>query len=330
MTDRATLTDRYIDAAMRTVPERQRPDLAAELRGSIADQIDARVEAGEQTDAAEHAVLTELGDPDELAAGYTDRPLWLVGPRYYLDWWRLLKLLLWIVPVCAAFGVALGTTISGQSIGEIIGTTIGVTFSVIVHVAFWTTLVFAIIERSTGGADIRLTGEWTPDRLPERRETGARLSDLVASLVLLALVAGAVLWDRFLGLVFLDGEWMPALSPALWPWWIAALLAYLVVEAVFAVVLYARRAWTVPLAVVNGVLNLLLAVAALWLLWDGRLVNPEVTARLVELAGPGVFGAGGVVTIVIGFVIAGIASWDTIDGALKAVRARRTTSRVVE
>ncbi len=116
-----TLTDRYVDAAMRTVPEKQRADLGAELRASIDDQVDARVEGGEPHDAAERAVLTELGDPDKLAAGYTDRPLWLIGPRYYLDWWRLLKLLLGIVPACAAFGVALAQTLAGASFGEIIG-----------------------------------------------------------------------------------------------------------------------------------------------------------------------------------------------------------------
>ncbi len=66
---------------MRTVPEKQRADLSAELRASIADQIDARVESGESRDAAERAVLIELGDPDALAAGYTDRPLHLIGPH---------------------------------------------------------------------------------------------------------------------------------------------------------------------------------------------------------------------------------------------------------
>ena len=37
-----SLTDRYVDAAMRTVPEKQRHDLGAELRASIDDQIDAQ------------------------------------------------------------------------------------------------------------------------------------------------------------------------------------------------------------------------------------------------------------------------------------------------
>ena len=66
---------------MRTVPEKQRADLSAELRASIDDQIDARVDDGEAPEAAERAVLTDLGDPDKLAAGYTDRPLHLIGPR---------------------------------------------------------------------------------------------------------------------------------------------------------------------------------------------------------------------------------------------------------
>ncbi len=115
MTTTATLTDRYVETAMRTVPEGQRADLAAELRASIDDQLEARVAQGELRDAAERAVLTDLGDPEKLAADYTDRPLWLIGPRYYLTWWRLTKLLWAIVPVCAAFGVALGQLLSGAA-----------------------------------------------------------------------------------------------------------------------------------------------------------------------------------------------------------------------
>ena len=106
MTD--TLTTRYIDAVTRSVPERQRDDVARELAAAIADQIDARLVAGEAPGDAERIVLTELGDPERLAAGYADRPLHLIGPRYYLEWKRLLVLLLWIVPACAAGGVAIG------------------------------------------------------------------------------------------------------------------------------------------------------------------------------------------------------------------------------
>ncbi len=89
------LIDRYVYAATRSVPERQRRDVADELRASIRDQIDDRAASGEDLRTAERAVLLELGDPDKLAAGFSDRPAYLIGPRYYFEWWRLLKLLLW-------------------------------------------------------------------------------------------------------------------------------------------------------------------------------------------------------------------------------------------
>lgn len=314
--DASTLTERYVAAALRTVPEQQRADLGAELRTSIEDQVDSRIEAGEPREVAEREVLIELGDPDKLAAGYLDRPLWLIGPRYYLDWLRLLKLLLWIVPVCAAFGVALGQVLSGATFGGAIGAVIGVVFSVVVHLCFWVTLVFFILERT--GHETMDPTPWTPDRLPEPRPTGARFGDMVASLVVLALLAGAIVWDQLLGLVHLGGEWMPALDPRLWPWWIAGLFALMACEAVIAITVYVRRSWSVRLAVANGIVNLLIAVPAVWLLWTGRLVNPKVLSQLSDLAGAEVFGPTGVVPIIIGFVIIGIAIWDTIDGFRKA------------
>src|SRR5690606_11644176 len=53
--------------------------------------------------------------------------------------WRLLKLLLWIVPLCVAGGVALGLTISNAPAGEIIGRTVAITMTATVHLCFWVT-----------------------------------------------------------------------------------------------------------------------------------------------------------------------------------------------
>jgi len=313
----ANLTDRYVDAAMRTVPENQRGDLAAELRGSIDDQIDARVADGEDTASAERAVLIELGDPDKLAAQYTDRPLWLVGPRYFLDWWRLLKLLLWIVPACAAFGVSLAMVLDGASFGEIVGAVIPLLLTVVVHLAFWTTLVFVILERT--GHETETSGPWTPDQLPEPRQKGVGLSDMIASLGFLAIMVGVVLWDLFVGFVPTEPG-LSFLDPGLWPWWILGLFIVMALEAVLAIVVYAVGRWTIGLAVANGILNLVVAVPALWLLFEGRLINPAFFPSVIPDDGVEV---GQIVAIVIGFVIAGVAIWDTADASIKAVRARR-------
>jgi hypothetical protein len=317
-----TFTDRYVDAAMRTVPESQRADLGAELRASIDDQIDARVENGEPRDAAERAVLTDLGDPDKLAAGYTDRPLHLIGPKYYLDWWRLLKLLLWIVLPAAAFGVALAQTLEGESFGAIMGTLWVTIFSVGVHLCFWTTLVFVIVERT--GAARGEFGTWSVDSLPEPRSRGVGFGDMIASLVFLAIAAGAIIWDLTIGFVpaFVTetGEPLPFLNPGLWPWWIGGLFLLMAFEATLAVVVYLIGRWTPALAVANALLALAFAVPALFLLTQGQLLNPEFFPAVIGDEGAEV---AAIVNVVFGFGIAGIAVWDIVDVVIKTVRDRR-------
>jgi hypothetical protein len=322
-TDTTTLTERYIAAAMRTVPEKQREDLGAELRASIADQVDARTESGEDHAAAERAVLTELGDPDKLAAGYTERPLYLIGPKYYLEWWRLLKLLLWIVLPAAAFGIALAQTLDGQSIGPIIGGLVTTLISVAVNLCFWTTLVFVIVER-TGARPGTFTA-WSVDQLPEPRPRGVGFADLIVSLVFLAVAAGAIIWDLTIGFVpaLATGgadEPLSFLNPALWPWWIAGLFVLMALEATLAVVVYLIGRWTPALAIVNAVLALAFAVPALLLLSQGQLLNPDFFPTVIGEDGAEV---AAIVNVVFGFGIALIAIWDIVDVTLKTIRSGR-------
>ena len=84
-----SLVDRYVYTALRRVPEQQRADIDRELRASIEDAVDARVDAGEEHDAAVTATLTELGDPDRLADSYAGRPGYLIGPALFTPWRRL-------------------------------------------------------------------------------------------------------------------------------------------------------------------------------------------------------------------------------------------------
>lgn len=314
----ATLTDRYLLAVTRAVPEAQRDDVERELSALLADQIDDRVSAGETPAAAERAVIETLGDPDVLAAGYADRPLQLIGPRYFLEWKRLLILLLWIVPTCAAFGVALGKMLSGAEVGDVIGTTVVTVITVIMHVCFWVTLVFAIIER-TGARSGAPVLEWTPDRLPLPRETGARLSDLVASVIFMVFLAGLILWDLGVGFVPTDDGLVSVLNSSLWPVEIVLLFVVMALEIALAAWVYRMGRWTVAAAVVNTVLAL--AAAGILFYNLGVLFNPAaVQAGLDAGAGEDLLF---ILRTITGFTIAGVAVWDIIDGFLKARRAPR-------
>lgn len=326
----STLTERYVAQTVKRIPPGAQSDVRAELEASISDAIDARTEQGEPRESAERAVINELGDPGALAAGYADRPLQLIGPRYYLAWLRLLKLLLSIVPACAAGGVAIAKVLEFATVGELVSSIVLTAMMAILHVAFWTTLVFAILERTVGDPGI----EWDVDELPEPAEHGAGRSELIASLLFLALAAGAILWDALRGFVRVDGEALPILAPALWPWWMAALLVIMIAEVLLAIAIYVARRWTVGFAILNTVLAIAFAVPATYLLVTGGLVNPAfldflASDHTTELANAdaGAAEQGGVfrvVTVILSAVIVGIAVWDIIDGWLKTHRQRIT------
>ena len=312
------LAERYITATVKPLPPAVQDDVRAELTASITDAIDARTQQGEDPTTAERAVLTELGDPAVLAAGYTDRPLHLIGPRYFLTWWRLLKLLLAIVPAIAVAGVALAQLIAQAPIGTVIGQSIGTGIGAVVHVFFWVTIVFVILERS--GAD---TGtSWDVDQLPEPQTTGAGRADAIASMIFGVLGIVVILWDQLRGLVHIDGASLPILHPQLWPGWLLGLIALIAAEVALALAVSARRRWTTGLAVINTGLSVVFLSWVLTLLGRGRLLNPDFLDVVFRDNGvePDTMRILGILLV---FGIVGVAVWDIIDGWLKARRDTR-------
>ncbi|QAY74647.1 hypothetical protein ET445_16230 [Agromyces protaetiae] len=312
-----TLTDRYVWAVTRNVPDAQRADLDRELRERIGDSIDALVETGRAPADAERMALTELGDPGALAASYVDRPLQLIGPRYYLTWWRLIKLLYSVVLPIAVAAVAFGQVLGQEPVGQIIGTTITAAIAIAVHLGFWTTLVFAVLDRNPR-ADAELP--WAIDMLP-LVPPPARLSrraDLIASLVFLGIFAALIVWQQF-GVPYVPGlEGVPFLNPDLWSFWLPYFLGLIALEILFAIAIY-RWGWNPWLAGTNLLLNLAFAVPAIWLFTTGQLVSPEAIAAM---GWPWDADSEWVVTAVVVVTIAGVAVWDVIDGVIKTVRGR--------
>lgn len=311
----ATLTERYVHDTIRRLPVDARDDVRRELEGSIADAVEARVERGAAPAEAERLALEDLGDPAALASGFADRPLALIGPRFFLLWWRMLKLLLWSVTPLAGAGVAIGHAVAADPVGTIIAEAIVVMISVIMHLFFWTTVVFAILDRS--GA--RVTTRWTVDRLPEAPERQGGVADAIASVVVLALVAGAVLWDRFRGFAFLEDAWTSVLSTELWPWWIGGLFAIMLAEAVFVLVRATRGAWTRGLAVVRTALAVVFVSWMATVLGRGILLAPEIGAALSGIGvGPEVMRilaillAAGVAGVAVGAVASVVQAWNGV------------------
>jgi hypothetical protein len=330
MTD-ATLTDRYVWAVQRSLPEAQREDIDRELRGTIADTIDAKVESGSKPDAAEREALTELGDPYKLAWGYADRPLHLIGPALFPDYIRLLRFLYFIVlpivVVVVFLSLLLAKSLDGESLAGALGPIWPMAIGVAVHLGFWTTLVFALLERTTPQG--RPLTKWDPASLPQLPVAGTiKTIDTGATLVWLTIYIVVLIGQQFFSpLLNAAGQPLPVIDPALWSFWLPYFIGLAVLDIVFAIILHRTGRWTVPLAIVNAMLSLAFAIPAIILLRAGEVMNPEFAERLNLTA---LFAEGGVVSVILVFVTGVLVALGIVDGFVKAIRRSGSWPRFPE
>jgi hypothetical protein len=303
------LVDRYVFTALRRIPEQQRADIDRELRASIDDAIDARVEAGATREAAVETTLTELGDPDKLADQYAGRPTYLIGPELFPSWRRLLTILLWtVLPIVVAI-VVIAQIFDDPDIGKIIGGAVTGTLTIGAHLCFWVTLAFAIAER-TG---TRLTVNWTLKDLPRYEGHRATRGQMITGIVWVVLLITALVLQQF---TFTE---VPLLNPDNWAFWWPVLIGLFVLRAIYYVWLHRIGTWTRAVAAVNTVLTVAWAAPLIWLLATDRFFNPEFHGFLDLYDGDFQHWLN---VGVIALVVAG-AAWDVIDTALRAERIRR-------
>ncbi|HDX9650784.1 hypothetical protein COL68_17685 [Bacillus wiedmannii] len=165
------LIDIYVEEVAKRLPEKNREDIILELRSTIEDML-----PDDYNEDDEKRVLEKLGSPVSLANGYLDRPMYLIGPRYFDVYTTLLKM---IIPIAAV--IALIAMVAENFVGydgeqavlnvilNLIGKGIGEIIEVGLHVFFWLTLVFAILERTDKdkGTEPLTTSlkKWTADDL---------------------------------------------------------------------------------------------------------------------------------------------------------------------
>lgn len=317
----SSLTTRYITATLAGVPESQRSDVDAELRASIADAVDARVDQGESAEQAERQVLNELGDPSRLAASYSDRRLYLIGPDLFLDYRRvLIALLSVVVPLVAvtAFIVTavVGTaTLTGNLVDALVGAIV-TALNTALQVAFWTTLAFAIVERAPQRGRIRPV--WSVERLPIAQAPKNR-ADAIGAIVVLVIFIGALVWQQFAPIAYVDGLPVrePVLEPGLWSSWLLVILGILAAQIVLTAFAYRHGRWTWGYLTGKFALELTLGLTVIALAATGQLLNPAFFAELGWTGGAE--GRSLVSTAVIASTVF-VNVWAAIDYAIKLRR----------
>jgi hypothetical protein len=307
------IKERYVATVLNSIPESRRSDVDRELRAAIDDAVEARVEQGEEPSIAESTVLTDLGDPARLAADYSDRPLYLIGPRFYLPWLRVMRKLLTVIPPLAGMVTLMVQLLIGEGlVGAILGG-LWAGFIAAANVVAWTTLGFAVAERAddtSATADLEPLTRWSLDRLPRVPDRQFNPGEVIGSMAAIVVIVVLILSVRNVAFPFLD--------PDAWSLGIALLLGLLAISFILALVKLRVGKWSYPLATANAIVNLGFATWWAWAL-GGSLLNMDyfgdwVASDWVTIS----------VRITLAIIVA-ICTWDAYKGFVGARRAEDRT-----
>ncbi|HET6845255.1 MAG TPA: hypothetical protein VFH29_00390 [Anaerolineales bacterium] len=242
------LIDLYVAEVGKRLPMKGRADIEAELRSTLEDMLeDQSSKAGRPADEAMTLeLLKEYGSPEKVAATYDPHP-YLIGPRLYPFFVRVLKIVLTVLVtvLLITLGIRLGAqAMSGPDLAKAISEGLLGIIAGAAQAFGNIALVFAILERFAPASEFKMDEEkksWDPASLrkAEKVET-VKPWETIASI--LFTIAALVLFNGYpelIGIHFLkDGAWasIPALTEAFFRWmpyinvlWALQLALYLVV-----------------------------------------------------------------------------------------------------
>lgn len=296
------LIDIYIQEVTRRLPEKSRDDIALELRSTIEDMLPENYSEKEVKE-----VLKNLGNPSLLASEYSERPMYLIGPRYFDTYITLLKIVIPIVAILAFFVIVMENIITYSGEEDIVNGIINVIILILGHgiwgiissaiqTFFWITLIFAILERKdTSKEKSPLTPggtEWTPDDLKSipliSKEKRISTADIVGSLVWIGIFI-AVYFNavHLLGVYEKVEGKLQLIIPTfnqevLHSYWLIVIVA-LIIEIAFVFYKLIVRQWTSKLAIMNTVRNIVSTIVFIVVFSNDRLINKESYMYLEDL-----------------------------------------------
>ncbi|WHX69385.1 hypothetical protein QNH26_12835 [Peribacillus frigoritolerans] len=286
------LIELYIQEVTRRLPEKNRADIALELQSTIEDML-----PDDHTEQDVKAVLLKLGDPVTLASGYRDRPMHLIGPRYYDVYISLLKMILPIAAVISLIALVgdnpfrdTGNTVM-EAILKIIGKGISSIISTGIQVFFWLTLSFAILERLDTSKDqspvTKDLKPWTPENLKDipniSKIKAVPMIEVFASLLGLSVFAAlyfnaanllGVYEKRNGSLIFVTPSFNQDVLNSYW----LLVSCVIIIGVLLAIYKLFLGRWTLKLAFFHAIYQLLYTLVFIIIISNPDLLNPEFLA----------------------------------------------------
>lgn len=293
------LIDTYIYEVTRRLPEKNRKDIAMELRSTIEDMLPENY-----TEENVMEQLEKLGNPAVLAASYRDTPNYLIGPKVYDAYIHTTKLIIpWAILVTILVHVveSIVQFTGEQSILHVIienfANIIPGIIMTLIHVFFWVTMVFIVIERvGLSKTDLPLTRNgvsWSPKDLKNiviiPRKKLISKGEIVFGFI------WSVLWaivyfnaDHLVGIYHsINGNGLQFIMPifnqkvllSYWP----LVVAFTILELGLLVYKFKVGKWTYPLAWTNALIHTASIIVFFVFVGNPNLYNPEVIPYFADI-----------------------------------------------
>ncbi|MCL2491960.1 MAG: hypothetical protein FWE87_04335 [Coriobacteriia bacterium] len=340
------LIDRYVYAVTRSLPLKDREEVAREIESLISDMLEERCGAITPTDKDIRVVLAELGTPQEVVMQYSgEQNQALISGTYFLYYKRILKIVLPIVAVAIPFAVMLGFIFDGlpadpsEMFSTIFSGLIGGTIGGIIQAFAIITLVFAILERKQVVLDE--DGELLMDlpTIPKVEEQIGPWEPILGILLSVLATTVFLLLPQLIGFWFGDQiGWIPVFATtvirSLWLPIAIWLVCGIFKEAVKLI--EGRYSMRVAFAILGA--NLVTFACALLVLLNQNILNPEFSLHIKAfLISEGLLvGSGGnfiadllvQVNIVLLALLAFAMIIETVTAFVKALRSSTTIAQI--
>jgi len=317
-------TERYLAAALRSIPEPKRTDVERELRSSIEDAIEERAAAGEDRTAAERTVLEGLGDPSALAGAYTGRPNYLIGPELFPLYRKFLPRLIAVV-VPTTFIVMLAVNLAGGGdMQSAISRGISGGITVAIQIAFWATVTFVFLEwaapaRQARSELVAAAGQWTVERLPKVQDARISVREVAGEITSALITIGFLVFSVGLTSTTASGVEVPLLDHDFRTVWVPILIALVAMRGLGHLMAYNAGRWTLFLTSANVLAQVLFAVPVVVGALSGAIVNEDF-ARVIGW--PALESGNGVpmIALAVGTTLA--TGWEIVRIVLRARRSQ--------
>ncbi|MDO6654384.1 hypothetical protein [Anaerobacillus sp. 1_MG-2023] len=280
------LIEVYIGEVTRRLPESIREDIALELRSTIGDML-----PDDPSEEEVKSALNELGSPVQMANGFRDWPMHLIGPQYFELYMKIIKMVLpisLVVTFIAFMTINVidynGTRSLGDVFFNLMGDAIGGLWNTAIQTLFWITLIFVILERTDININRALKG-WSADEL--EKVTSVPKKKKVAKSELFADLLFAAVWatlyfnaDNLLGIIRNGKVDVPFFNNdvllSYWPLVSLTLLTTVLLALYKVIIGY----WTKRLAIANAIHHVFATTVIVIMLLNDQLIHPDLTNLL--------------------------------------------------